>query len=301
MHTPFDYWAHPLRPFRGPDYTNVPVHPLGAAYGPGVPYGNGYWYPYPAWSPYSQAHWYRQQTPPFQGGPERPSERPPHTQHVDWASKYPGEVILQGPNVKRVALTFDDGPDDVWTPQVLTVLSQLRIASTFMCVGRRVEANPQVLRRIIREGHVVGNHTYDHPNLTKVPISEVQSEIQRTDEAVQRVGGVRPRLFRPPYGSLNDAVIQEIIRLGDMILFWNVDSLDWSGLTAEQVSINVLAHTRPGSIILFHAAGGTGESLADTVQALPYIARTLRNEGYSFATIPELLNIQPYKTGTTRR
>ncbi|MED1203644.1 polysaccharide deacetylase family protein [Heyndrickxia acidicola] len=235
------------------------------------------------------------QLPPHQHGPERMEERPPHTQHVDWASMFPNEIILHGPtNRKQVALTFDDGPDDVWTPKILDTLKQLNVKGTFMCVGQRVQQNPNVLQRMVREGHVIGNHTWSHPNLTKIPINEVKDQIERTANEVYRIAKVRPILFRPPYGALNIEVIRKIIQLKDKIIYWDVDSLDWAGLTGPQVAANILAHVRPGAIILQHCAGGRGESLRDTVEALPYVVQTLHQEGYQFLTVPQLVNIKPY-------
>jgi peptidoglycan/xylan/chitin deacetylase (PgdA/CDA1 family) len=164
-------------------------------------------------------NWMRQ-LPPFKHGPERIEERHPHTKHVDWASLFPGEVILHGPARKEVALTFDDGPDDVWTPRILHILAQHDVKATFMCVGERIRQNPGVLRRIVREGHVVGNHSWDHPKLTKIPLAEVRTEIERTGNEIHRVIGARPRLFRPPYGALNADVIREVISLDYKIIFW---------------------------------------------------------------------------------
>lgn len=235
------------------------------------------------------------QLPPFKHGSERIEERHPHTKHIDWASLFPNEVILHGPARKEVALTFDDGPDDVWTPRILDVLAQHDVKATFMCVGERIQQNPEVLRRIVRDGHVVGNHSWDHPNLTKIPLAEVRTEIERTGSEIHRIAGVRPRLFRPPYGALNAEVIREATSLDYKIIFWNVDSLDWAGLTSFQVEANILAHAGPGSIVLQHSAGGRGESLADTVNALPDVVKKLREEGYKFLTVSDLLNIPAYK------
>ncbi|MCL6547925.1 MAG: polysaccharide deacetylase family protein [Alicyclobacillus sp.] len=247
-----------------------------------------------AWTDVSP--WTRQVTP-HEGGPERITERHPHTKHVDWHSLYPDEIILRGPADRKVAaLTFDDGPDNVWTPQILRVLSQYAVKATFMCVGRRVQQHPSVLQRIVREGHVVGNHSFSHPNLTKIPIAEVRNQIVETENEIQRIAGVRPRFFRPPYGALSDEVIREVRALGDLIIFWDVDSLDWAGLTPAQVAANVLAHTAPGAIILMHCAGGVGESLANTVQALPYIIQTLREEGYTLTTVSDMIRAPAYKS-----
>lgn len=236
------------------------------------------------------------QTPPLKGGSEGTGGRPPHTHHIDFSSMFPNEVILHGTgNRKQVALTFDDGPDDMWTPRILNALKPYNVKGTFFLIGRRAEAHPNVVKRIVQEGHVVGNHTYDHPNLTKITPAEVRDEISKASDIINRVAGVRPAFFRPPYGALTVPIVEEVRKLGYKIIFWDVDSLDWSGLTGPQVAANVLAHVHPESIILMHSAGGKGESLEDTVQSLPYIISTLHSEGYSFKTVPELLGIKPYQ------
>jgi peptidoglycan/xylan/chitin deacetylase (PgdA/CDA1 family) len=239
--------------------------------------------------------WWRQ-VPPHQHGPESSSERPPRTQHIDWHSRYPDVIILNGPRNRRtVALSFDDGPDDLWTPRILSVLSEYSVHATFCCVGQRIQQNPQVLERMVREGHIIANHTWSHPNFTKVSLDVVRTEVERTNDEIRRVAGVTPRFLRPPYGALNQAVIERVRAMTMKILLWDVDSLDWSGLSGPQVAANVLSHTEPGSIILLHSAGGRGESLEDTVDALPYIIEVLRRENYTFATVPELLNQPAYR------
>ncbi|MCL6597868.1 MAG: polysaccharide deacetylase family protein [Alicyclobacillus macrosporangiidus] len=239
--------------------------------------------------------WARQQ-PIHQHGPESSAERPPRPQHIDWHSRYPDLIILQGPATERaVALTFDDGPDTEWTPQILSILSSEQVKATFCCVGQRVRSNPDVLRRITREGHVVANHSYHHPNLTKLTREQIRTEITSTNQAIAQIIHRTPRFIRPPYGALNRTVIEVVQELNMKILFWNVDSLDWAGLTGPQVAANVLSHVSPGSIILMHSAGGRGESLQDTVDALPYIIHVLRREGYSFRTVSELLGQPAYQ------
>jgi peptidoglycan/xylan/chitin deacetylase (PgdA/CDA1 family) len=237
----------------------------------------------------------RQPAEPHEGGKERPEERPPHVEHVDWSARYPKAIVLRGPMRKEVALTFDDGPDDEWTTKVLDQLAKVNVKATFFIFGRRAEQFPNVLRRIVREGHIIGNHTYTHPNLTKLKAEEVRSQLERTDAVIRRLTGKTPALFRPPYGALNDTVVQEVIRLKKKIIFWNVDSLDWMQLNAKQVETNILSHVRPGSIILQHAAGGTGENLQGTVDAIPFVVRELHSRGYKFRTVPQLVNIPAYQ------
>lgn len=244
----------------------------------------------------SQEEQPRDPQPPeeHEGGKERPEERPPHVEHVDWSARYPQHIVLRGPRRKEVALTFDDGPDEEFTPKVLDQLAKVNVKATFFIFGRRGERFPEVLRRIVREGHIVGNHTYTHPNLTKLKPEQVRFQLERTDEVIRRVTGKTPALFRPPYGAINDTVIREVIRLKKKIIFWNVDSLDWMQLNAKQVTANILAHVRPGSIILQHAAGGVGENLQGTVDAIPVVVNELRSRGYRFRTIPQLINIPAY-------
>lgn len=231
----------------------------------------------------------------FQHGPERISERPPYIQHVDWHAMYPCNIFLHGPrNRKHIALTFDDGPDNTWTPQILSVLSEYNVTATFNCVGQQIYYYPEVFRRIIEDGHIVENHSWAHPNFTKIPLSEARYQLERTSWFMERIAGIRPTLFRPPYGAMNQDVINLVLSLGYRILYWDVDSLDWEGITARQVAANVLAHTRAGSIILMHFAGGKNGNLEGTVLALPSIITTLQREGLSFLTVSDLLNVPAY-------
>ncbi|MBP1995652.1 polysaccharide deacetylase family protein [Paenibacillus eucommiae] len=255
---------------------------------------------FPIHSPYAlpsaSGYWYRTHQPELQGGSERMDERPPQVERIDWAEQFPNEIILHGPPTKEVALTFDDGPDEVWTPQVLDGLREFGVKATFFCVGQRIQANPDVFLRMIREGHNVGNHSWNHPNLAKIPLAAAMEQINKTDEEMYRVAGIRSLLFRPPYGALTEELIRELIRLKKKTILWNVDSLDWNQITANQVAANILSHAGPGSIVLQHSAGGVGQSLQNTVNALPYVIQTLWKRGYALRTISDLLNLPAYST-----
>ncbi|WP_302104801.1 polysaccharide deacetylase family protein [Polycladomyces zharkentensis] len=235
------------------------------------------------------------QLPPLSGGPERPGQRPPYSRTIDWASLYPRDVILRGPmNRREVALTFDDGPDAVFTQQILNVLRRTGVKGTFFVVGRRVQRYPGVFQRMLREGHEVGNHSWSHPKMSRQSAGQVRTELQRASGEMNRVGNVRPRFFRPPYGALSETVIRVAVAEGYKIILWNVDSLDWSGIPGTALATNVLSHVRPGSIILMHSATGRGGHLQNTVQALPGIIQRLRREGYRFVRVSELLDIRAY-------
>lgn len=233
--------------------------------------------------------------PGFKHGPERAEERAAKAHTVDLSSMFPGQLFLHGdPSKKEIALSFDDGPDNRFTPMVLDTLKRLDVKATFFLIGQRVELRPAVVRRIAAEGHAYGNHTYSHANLTKLQPTEIRREVESCDKAIANVTGKRTRLFRPPYGALTPTVVRELIELGYKIIYWNVDSLDWMGLSTEQVTANILAHTGPGDIVLQHAAGGRGEDLSGSVHAIPFVVNTLRKQGYKLLTVPELLDIKDW-------
>jgi len=232
-------------------------------------------------------------TPDLQGGPEK-RVRAPHPMTLsDLRAKYSSTFLLNGSPAKReIALTFDDAPDDHFTPQILDVLKKEGVKATFFVVGNRVRAHPEIVQRMVREGHVIGNHSWNHANLPKLSDADFRDQIRRTDEAIRSLAGYRPTFVRPPYGNISENQIGWLASEHKVIVNWDIDSLDWKGLDAEQVKTNVLAHTHPGAIVLQHSAGGTGEDLSGTVQALPDIISKLRSDGIKLVTVPELLDLR---------
>ncbi|MBZ4688719.1 MAG: polysaccharide deacetylase [Clostridiales bacterium] len=227
------------------------------------------------------------------GGPERKVRGFPKRKILDLTSMFPDLFIDSGPREEKlVALTFDDGPDDIFTPQFLDVLKEKNVKATFFIIGKRAEGFPEVMKRIYAESHFVGNHTWSHPNLVKLPLEKVKEEVLKTDRLLQsysKGSDEDMKIFRSPYGSIDPERVKLIGKLGYKIIAWNVDSLDWKGLSAEEVKTNVLENVTNGSIILQHSAGGTGEDLSGSVKALPQIIDVLRKEGFKFVTITELL------------
>jgi polysaccharide deacetylase family sporulation protein PdaB len=205
--------------------------------------------------------------------------------------KFPETMVTKGPRIKKIALTFDDVPDPRFTPDVLNVLSQYHVKATFFIGGKRAQDHPEILRRIHREGHAIGNHSYDHPQFTRISLSHFQSQILTTEQIINHIVGVKPTIIRPPYGDISEQQLIWAKKHGYMIINWNVDSLDWKGISKEKVKKNILSHVGPGSIILQHAGGGIGSDLTGTIQALPDIIQNLRKRGYTFVTVPELLQI----------
>lgn len=206
--------------------------------------------------------------------------------------KYHSNFILHGPEERReVALSFDDAPDRNYTAQILDVLKREHVKATFFIVGRRAERYPEMVHRIQREGHAIGNHSYSHANLPKLKKAAFRLQIRLADQVLQQLIGYQPVIVRPPYGNVNEPQLRWLIGQHRKIVNWNVDSLDWKSLPPKKIVTNILMDIRPGAIILQHAGGGRGEELSGTIKALPQIIHTLRADGMRFVTIPEMLSI----------
>ena len=201
---------------------------------------------------------------------------PPPTSNVDCS-------VQQG-----VALTFDDGPVS-GTADLLDVLAEKGARATFFVVGGNAAAQPDLLARMVAEGHVVGNHTQDHPDLSKLDPDSIRSEIEAVNDLVEGATGVRPTLLRPPYGATNDTVAEVATSLGMAQILWNVDPEDWKDRDSAIVQQRVLDATGAGDIVLSHDIHET------TRDAYPAIIDQLQAEGYVLVTVPELLGtaLQP--------
>lgn len=203
-------------------------------------------------------------------------------------------VLYSGPSTfPVVALTFDDGPHPVYTNAVLNILREKEVPATFFVVGRRADSYPQVVRRIIDEGHEVGNHTYNHANLFWVPRERIAHEIVEGQRAISEVTGQQPRYFRPPRGLFNQDVLDVAAEQKLTLVLWSVSSQDWLGRGWRDIVRDVKRQAKPGSIILFHDSGdlitSRGETRLNTVRALPIIIDHFKKEGYQFVTVTEML------------
>ncbi|MCM3762174.1 polysaccharide deacetylase family protein [Alkalihalobacillus oceani] len=208
------------------------------------------------------------------------------TTHIHVPSPSIGQVNTED---KLVALTFDDGPDDIYTPQILDILKEKNAVATFFLVGEEIQAYPDMVRRIVQEGHGLGNHTWQHPNLATIWTEKVREEIKKTQQAMLEVVGRQPDLFRPPYGSLTKADLALLNEIGLRNILWSVDTLDWSGRSADEILLTVHENISKGGIILQHNFGSTEHVLDGTIEALPKIIDELREEGYTFVTVQTLL------------
>ena len=172
-----------------------------------------------------------------------------------------------------VSLTFDDGPSSIYTPRILDILAAHEVQATFFVLGRRVEEHPEVVARIVEEGHDVGNHSWSHPSFRSLWKEQVRDEVCRTSDAVEAAAGVRPGLFRPPFGRYPDSAVPLVGGLGLHFVLWSVDGADWETEDAHAVAESIVRKAEPGSIILLH------DREPVTARALPQIIAGLRAKG----------------------
>ena len=183
---------------------------------------------------------------------------------------------------KTIALTFDDGPGP-YTAQLLDILDQHGAKATFFLIGSKVSAQASVVRNIQARGHQLGNHSWSHPELPKLPIDQVAGEIDRTNDAIKQATGVKPTVMRPPYGAVNGAVLEQLRLRGMSSILWSVDTRDWADRNSEIVCSRAVAGAHPGAIILMHDIHQT------SVNAVPCILNALKQQGYSFVTVQGLI------------
>jgi len=187
-----------------------------------------------------------------------------------------------------VAMTFDDGPHPRNTPRLLDMLRDRNIKATFYVIGRNVDLYPALTRRIVAEGHEIGNHTYTHGNLTKMSNEKVRGELNRCRESIAKATGVQPRTMRPPYGALLQTQRAWIhSEYGYPTILWSVDPRDWQRPGPSVVTSRILSGTTPGAIILAH------DLHAPTVDAMPATLDGLLRKGYKFVTVSQLLAMKP--------
>lgn len=211
--------------------------------------------------------------------------------------RYPDIFKMRGSaSEKKVALTFDDVPDNTVTPVVLDILKEMNVKATFFLVGYRAKAHPELVKRIVAEGHTLGNHTYSHPLLTKAEMPKFINQLKDTEDIIEALAGYKPRFFRPPFGEITEEQLKWAGDHGYIVVNWDVDSNDWRGISTKAVEDNVMSTVSSGSIVLQHAGGnGKREYLQNTIHALPSIIKQLRAQDYHFVTLPELLHDQQQK------
>ncbi|HTD10268.1 MAG TPA: polysaccharide deacetylase family protein [Solirubrobacteraceae bacterium] len=226
----------------------------------------------------------------------RPTQALTHEQPLESPDAAVRAVLAYTPFVKEgsergrdVALTFDDGPGP-YTPGVLSVLERLHVHATFFVIGEMLRYFSAAAERELRDGDVIGDHTETHPEMATLSAHDQYEQLFEQMARIELLGGPKPVLFRPPYGSYNATTMRELHRLHLLMILWSADTGDYLQPGVPVIVEHALAGAHPGAIILMHDAGGTR---TQTIEALPTIIRELRARGYHLVTVPELLRDDP--------
>lgn len=195
------------------------------------------------------------------------------------------QVNLSG-SKKVIALTFDDGPWPNSTEEILDILKEQNVKATFFWVGQALSNQRDIAERVVNEDHTIANHTWSH-RYHKFSREAAAEEVEKTASLIEELTGVKSLLFRPPGGVLDNGLVEYVSHQNYANIMWSVDSRDWRSSSASIID-NVLKQAKSGGIVLMHDGGG---NRSDTVKALPTIIKELKNQGYEFVTIPELLTM----------
>ncbi|WP_139991734.1 polysaccharide deacetylase family protein [Paenibacillus paridis] len=216
------------------------------------------------------------------GKPDAPATDKPVASGTDKLDKPDEQAVVEKPSkdAKLIAITFDDGPDKNYTTDILDILKEKDVKATFFVVGQQVTKNPKVLERIVDEGHAIGNHTYNHKDLSKLNKQQIIEEVKTADAAIKKAVGFTPVMFRAPYGAVSDT-LKDLLKAGNRdMIGWNIDTRDWAGTSVAGIRKMIKKEAKPGGIILMHSFGG--KHIKNTVQALPGVIDDLKDMGYTF-------------------
>lgn len=188
---------------------------------------------------------------------------------------------------KVVALTFDDGSDGKNITKILQILNTNKIKATFFITGKAAENHPQLIKNIVAQGHEIGNHSYSHPDFSKMTAAQIKAELDKAEVAIKKATGKSTKpYFRAPFGSVNTATLLAVGNLGyTKTIGWTIDTVDWKGISSTEITNKVIANATPGMIVLMHA----GEGATGTPGALQNMINQLKVKGYTFVTMNQLL------------
>ena len=205
-----------------------------------------------------------------------------------------GKIYSRGDSKsKKIALTFDDGPNDTSLPKVLDLLKEEDIKASFFFIGKNISNRKLEVERTYNEGHLVLNHSYTHSNFSTASQEIVTSEIKETNDIINEILGVAPTLYRPPYGVITENEKVAVKNLGMNIVLWNVDGEDWNTKRSLDYVVSTQEkETKNGSVVLMHTQPDKDMSYEALKKLIPYY----RNQGYEFVKLDELLGVKAYKT-----
>lgn len=208
-----------------------------------------------------------------------------------WQNTYSHVFIDGTKEFKVIALTFDDGPHPRFTPQILDILEEFNAKATFFLLGKHVKHYANVVNQIVEAGHEIGNHTYSHIDITRSSYEKIKKEFEDTQAIIYEASGVIPKIFRPPYGFLNNSIAEITYEAGCKIILWtpNQDPMDWNSPGKEVIVKHILNHIDNGNIILLHDY--VIEQNNQTIEALRSLLPELTKQGYRFVTVSELIEL----------
>ena len=190
---------------------------------------------------------------------------------------------------KKIAISFDCAWGTTYTDELLSIMEKENVKSTFFMVEFWTEKYPDYVKKISDSGHEIGTHSATHPYMSKLSKNSIVKELTTSSKAIEDITGKKVEVFRPPYGDYNDLLIDTAKEMGLYTIQWDVDSLDWKNLSATEIKKRVVSKVKSGSIVLFHNQG------LHTAKALPEIIKTLKEKGYTFVTIGELIYRDNYQ------
>ena len=195
------------------------------------------------------------------------------------------------PGSRQIALTYDDGPNDPYTPRLLEVLAKHGVSATFFLIGRYIQQRPDLARAIVNAGHIVGNHTFTHPLLTFKSEAEIRRQLSDCRSALQEAIGQPSNLFRPPFGGRRPTVLRVARELGLEPVMWNVTGYDWNAPPAEVIEGKVAKQIRGGDVVLLHDGGHKrmGADRSQTVVATDRLITRYKTDGYEVVTVPQMM------------
>lgn len=192
-------------------------------------------------------------------------------------------------NKKEIAISFDDGPAENYTQQILAILKAEDVKATFFCIGNRIAGNEAILKQAQDEGHIIGNHSYSHHFwFDMYSAKKMQDDLEQMDAEMERVLGLKPKLFRPPYGVTNPNLAKAIRKGGYTPVGWSVRSLDTVAKDEQQLLNKINAGIKPGTVFLFH------DTCKITLNVLPQFIQEVKKRGYNIKPLDKLLALQPY-------
>lgn len=205
-----------------------------------------------------------------------------------------GTIFKVQTDKKKVALTFDDGPSPIWTPRILVELKKGGAKATFFMIGHHVQKYPEIAKRVVNEGHQIGNHGFAHSVVLYYTPAEIEEEIKYTEHVIRELTGYTTKIFRPPKAWMRKNIKDKIKSMGYDVVLWSLNSKDWVMYNYKYIVDYLSCRVKSGDILLFHDSGnvfGTeGGDRSQTVKAVGLLINRLKNKGFEFVTTEELIN-----------